>query len=314
MSVFTVVNREQLGDWLESYPLTLLSFQGIAAGITNTNYFVTTDRGRLVLTLFETLTLDQLPFYLQLMHHLAARGIACPAPLADLQQRFASMLADRPACLVSCLEGEVIPEANPAQCFSVGQMLARLHVAAQDFPLSMINPRGPDWWEAVAPELYRYLSSADADLLEAEIAWQRVGRPADLPGGVIHADLFRDNVLMDGDQVAGFIDFYYACNDSWLYDLAIAANDWARDSRHCLEPSLAVALLAGYQSVRPLQVAEVQTWPLMLRAAALRFWVSRLLDLYQPMPGVMTYTKDPAVFRQLLLTHQSGPHDGWPLA
>lgn len=305
MSVYTTVSRDNLQQWLQGYALgQLIDFQGIAAGITNTNYFVTTTHGRYVLTLFETLRLDELPYYLSLMSHLARHGVACPAPIADHSDRFASLLAGKPACLVSCLTGADVSHPTAAQCRAVGEMLAQMHKAGATFPRKMHNPRGPHWWSLTAQQLYAQLPTDIAETLAEEIHFQDGHRFDHLPSGVIHADLFRDNVLLDGDNISGFIDFYYACNDILLYDIAIAVNDWARRDDGELDDELARAFLAGYQSERPLSQAERDCWPVMLRAAALRFWVSRLQDLYQPISGELTYTKDPAAFYQLLLAHR----------
>jgi len=305
MSVFTVVDHDSLASWLKRYNLKLESFEGIAAGVTNTNYFVTTSHGRFVLTLFETLKLEELPFYLHLMSHLAQHGVACPAPLQDIQDTMASMLAGRPACLVSCLKGADTDTPNVAQCRAVGDMLATLHQAGTTFPHKMDNPRGPHWWSLTAQALYPLLPENVARRLREEIHFQEQHRFSHLPRGVIHGDLFRDNVLMDGDRIAGFIDFYYACNDVLLYDVAIAVNDWARLPNGTIDAARARAFLEGYQAVRALNQEEIQSWPLMLRAAALRFWVSRLLDKYRPMPGAMTYTKDPDEFHRLLDAHST---------
>jgi homoserine kinase type II len=304
MSVFTVVSDAALSAWLKRYNLQLVSFEGIAAGVTNTNYFVTTTHGRFVLTLFETLRLDELPFYLQLMSHLARHGVACPAPLSNLDDHLASMLAERPACLVTSLDGVDITQPSAAQCCAVGDMLATMHVAGTSFTLKMDNPRGPHWWSRVALQLYPFMSDDDARGLKQEIHFQEQHRFSHLPRGVIHADLFKDNVLMKGDTIAGFIDFYYACNDILIYDVAIAVNDWARNTQGEIDPELARAFLQGYQAIRPFNAQEKLAWPIMLRAAALRFWVSRLLDLHQPMPGALTYTKDPTVFGKLLEAHR----------
>ncbi|MEJ8673340.1 homoserine kinase [Chromobacterium amazonense] len=305
MSVYTTVSRDSLQQWLQGYALgQLIDFQGIAAGITNTNYFVTTTHGRYVLTLFETLRLDELPYYLSLMSHLARHGVACPAPIADHSDRFASLLAGKPACLVSCLTGADVSHPTAAQCRAVGEMLAQMHKAGATFPRKMHNPRGPHWWSLTAQQLYPQLPADIAETLAEEIRFQDGHRFDHLPSGVIHADLFRDNVLLDGDSISGFIDFYYACNDILLYDIAIAVNDWSRRDDGLLDDELARAFLAGYQSERPLSQAERDCWPVMLRAAALRFWVSRLQDLYQPISGELTYTKDPEAFRKLLLAHR----------
>jgi homoserine kinase type II len=305
MSVFTVVGDDELRHWLLQYDLQLISFEGIAAGVTNTNYFVDTTHGRFVLTLFETLKLDELPFYLHLMSHLARHGVACPAPLQDRQDRFASLLAGRPACLVSCLHGADVEAPSVAQCRAVGDMQATMHKVSSSFTLRMDNPRGPRWWAATAAGLYRFMPAAEAELLREEVHFQSQYRFSHLPVGVVHADLFKDNVLLDGDAITGFIDFYYACNDILLYDVAIAVNDWARQVDGSIDGARARAFLDGYRAVRPLSAAEAEAWPVMLRAGALRFWVSRLLDLYQPMPGALTYTKDPGVFRDLLLAHRT---------
>ncbi|QEL56791.1 homoserine kinase [Chromobacterium paludis] len=306
MSVYTTVSRDSLQQWLQGYALgQLVDFQGIAAGITNTNYFVTTTQGRYVLTLFETLQLEELPYFLSLMSHLDKHGVACPAPIADNADRFASLLAGKPACLVSCLAGRDVNHPNATQCRAVGKMLAQLHKAGATFPQKMRNPRGPRWWSRTAQLLYPQLPSDSAEALREEIQFQDSHRFDHLPSGVIHADLFRDNVLLDGNNISGFIDFYYACNDILLYDVAIAVNDWARREDGELDDELARAFLNGYQSERPLTEAERACWPVMLRGAALRFWVSRLQDLYQPVSGELTYTKDPEAFRRLLAAHRN---------
>ena len=305
MSVYTTVSDDMMQGWLSRYALgQLVELKGIAAGVTNTNYFVTTTHGRYVLTIFETLKLEELPYYLTLMSHLARHGVACPAPLADHTDQFASLLAGKPACLVSCLSGADINQPSAIQCRAVGEMLAQMHVASATFPRKMKNPRGPRWWSETATAMYPYMDAADAASLREEVQFQDSHRFDHLPSGVIHADLFKDNVLMDGDKIAGFIDFYYACNDILLYDVAIAFNDWTRLEDGSICPERATALLAGYQSVRPLTAEEIRAWPVMLRAAALRFWTSRLLDLYQPMAGELTYTKDPKVFQRLVEAHR----------
>lgn len=306
MSVYTTVSEAELAAWLSRYALgELVSLRGIAAGITNTNYFVTTTHGRYVLTLFEVLRLEDLPFYLGLMSHLARHGVACPAPVADHNDAFASLLAGKPACLVTCLDGQDVSTPSAAQCRAVGEMLALMHRAGDTYSERMPNPRGPAWWSRTASGLYPFLNEDEAALLRDEVAYQEAHRFDALPSGVIHADLFRDNVLMQGETIAGFIDFYYACNDLLAYDVAIALNDWARRDDGSIDAELARALIAGYQSVRPFIEAERDTWPVMLRAAALRFWVSRLLDFHQPQAGELTYTKDPGVFRHLLEAHRT---------
>lgn len=304
MSVFTTITAAELSVWLKGYSLgELVELRGIAAGITNTNYAVTTSQGRYVLTLFETLQARELPYYVNLMAHLAHHGIACASPIANLRDEYIDRLAGKPTIIVGWLEGEPVDLPSPAQCRALGAMLAQMHRAGDTYPGRMANPRGPAWWNAAAPQLYGYLDAADADQLRAEVALQAHHRFTHLPCGVVHADLFRDNVLMHGEQIGGFIDFYYACNDVLIYDLAITLNDWCSLPEGEIDAARAGALLAGYQSVRPFRADERDAWPLMLRAAALRFWVSRLWDWHRPQSGELTFRKDPTVFQRLLTAH-----------
>lgn len=305
MSVYTTVSPEALAVWLERYTIGhLLELKGIAAGVTNTNYFVTTTHGRYVLTVFEVLQLEELPYYLNMMSHFARHGVAVAAPVADQNDAFASLLEGKPACLVSCLAGGDVSEPTPNQCAQVAEMLAQMHLAGQTYPAHMDNPRGPKWWSETAASLYSDLPETEVNLLREEIAFQEAHRFDQLPRGVIHADLFRDNVLFDGETISGFIDFYYACNDLFLYDLAIALNDWCALPSGDIDASRATAMLAAYQSVRPLTEMEREVWPVMLRAAGIRFWVSRLLDFYRPQSGEMTFAKDPSQFRRVIEQHR----------
>lgn len=304
MSVFTAVTPEELVPFLRSRSVgDLLELKGISAGITNTNYFVTTAQGRYVLTLFETLRAEELPFYVGLMSHLAQRGVAVAKPIGDEHGVCVDSLSGKPALLAQRLNGSVVEHPSPRQCYEVGGMLARMHLAAADYSEQMINPRGPAWWTSALKELTPLLSPDVAALLRAEVALQQQHRFDDLPAGVIHADLFRDNVLMEDDRVGGFIDFFYACNDALLYDLAIAVNDWCPCADGDIDPARAQAMLTGYQSIRALTKQEVIDWPVMLRAAALRFWVSRLQDYYRPAEGEMVLVKDPDWFQRVIMHH-----------
>ncbi|WP_293936753.1 homoserine kinase [Iodobacter sp.] len=304
MSVFTTVTMEDLGPFLKRYSIgSLLELKGIAAGITNTNYFVTTTHGRYVLTLFETLAADELPFYVNLMAHLAHHGIAVAAPIANLEDQYVDELNGRPTLLVQCVPGTVVDEPSANQCAEVGEMLAQMHLAARSYKQQMPNPRGPMWWNATAPQLFDLMQADEAEQLRAELALQVEHRFDHLPQGVIHADLFRDNVLLNGDRVGGFIDFYYACNDALVYDLAITLNDWCVTESGDIDQARARSLLQGYQAIRPLSLDEIAAWPLVLRAAALRFWVSRLYDFYKPAAGEMTYAKDPGHFQRVISAH-----------
>lgn len=304
MSVFTTVTVEQLEQWLQAYPLgKLLDLQGIASGITNTNYFVTTTDGRFVLTLFEKNTPDELPYFINLMSHLSERGIPCPHPVANLDGICLGELSGKPAVLVSCLRGQDIDDPSVTHCAEVGRVLAEMHIAGQTFPFSMADPRGRAWRRATAEKVAAFLSDESRILLESELVSSNSMVLDDLVKGVIHADLFRDNVLFDDRRVSGLIDFYYACNDALLYDVAIAANDWCSVTDGSLDESRLKMLLEAYHAVRPLTEAERRCWPAMLRVAALRFWLSRLYDLYFPQEGELTHAKDPQHFERILKQH-----------
>jgi homoserine kinase type II len=310
MSVFTTVTPEQFGIWLNNYRIgSLVELEGIAAGIENTNYFVTTTQNRFVLTLFEKLTARELPFYLKLMAHLADRGIPCPRPVADLSGDLLGELNGKPASLVSFLAGKDLKNPATDHCAQAGALLATLHQAGQSYPLQMDNPRGPRWWKAAMPEVIPFLPAQDAELLRQEVRFQSLYRFSDLPRGVVHADLFRDNVLFQNGRISGIIDFYFACNDALLYDVAIAVNDWCMAERGRLDPACSTAFLDAYSGVRRFTAIERGAWPVMLRAAALRFWVSRLHDLHLPRPGELTHAKDPDRFREILRSHVAHERD-----
>ncbi|MEY4599726.1 MAG: homoserine kinase [Pseudomonadota bacterium] len=301
MSVFTTVTPDELRHWLQDYSVgELRDLQGISAGIENTNYFVTTDSGRYVLTLFEKLTPAELPFYLNLMAHLAGRGVPCACPVANRHGAYLGALNGKPAALVSRLEGRDVSEPGIVQCAAVGAVMAQMHIAGQSYPTTMANPRGPQWWTAVLPEILPFLPASEAALLQQEVQQQKAARAPGLPRGAIHADLFRDNVLFAGDAVAGVIDFYFACTDALLYDVAIAVNDWCVNADGALDAPRTRAFLDAYAAVRPYTAAERGAWPMMLRAGALRFWVSRLYDFHLPRAGELTHAKDPGHFRRIL--------------
>jgi len=301
MSVFTTVTPEQLRAWLQRFALgELAELKGIASGITNTNYFVTTTSGRYVLTLFERNGAAELPYFLDLMAHLARHGIPCPQPVADNGGAYLGELNGKPAALVTCLRGASLEDPGIGHCAEVGGFLARMHLAGRSFPAIMENPRGPHWCNVTARVVLPFLDAQGRDLLEQELAFQAQFRGLPLPRGVIHADLFRDNVLFDGEHLGGVIDFYYACNDVLAYDLAIAVNDWCVADDGALDAPRVRAMLAAYHAERPLSDEERAAWPALLRAGALRFWLSRLYDFHFPQPGEMTYAKDPGHFRRVL--------------
>lgn len=304
MSVFTTVTADELASWLARYDIgRLVSFEGIAAGIENTNYFVTTSQGRYVLTLFEKLKLEELPFYLGLMDHLADRGVPSAKPVRDRKGDFLGKLNEKPAALVRFLTGNDLTEPAVEHCARVGTVLADIHRASASYQNRMENPRGPRWWKTVMPDVLPFLGPEDAALLKEEVRFQALYRFEDLPHGPIHADLFRDNVLWEDGSLSGVIDFYFACNDRLLYDVAIAVNDWCIEVGGTLDRARTHALLDAYRRVRPFTAIERGAWPVMLRAAALRFWVSRLYDFYLPRPGELTHAKDPNHFRRILSSH-----------
>jgi homoserine kinase type II len=304
LSVFTPVSEGQLAGWLRNYSVGApVAVEPIASGIENTNYFVTTGQGRYVLTLFERLPAAELPFYLELMVHLARHGIPCPAPIADLDDRYFSLLNGKPAALVTRLEGKEVERPGVAHCAELGGLLARMHLAVRSFTGYLENPRGPRWWRRAAAEVRPFLDAERAALLEAELAFQSRQRFPDLPRGAVHADLFRDNAFFSAGRMSGVFDFYFAGVDCFAYDLAVCANDWCLvdpqgDRR--LDEARTRALLDAYGAVRPLQAAERAAWPVMLRAAALRFWLSRLHDKHLPRAGELVKVHDPEHFREIL--------------
>ncbi|MEI7842072.1 MAG: homoserine kinase [Gallionellaceae bacterium] len=312
MAVFTRVTEAEITAWLNNYSLgTLLELQGIASGIENTNYFVTTSNGRFVLTLFEKLTASELPFYLNLMAHLARHGIPCPAPVADKNNQFLGSLNGKPACIVSRLSGKSVTEPTPAQCAAVGAMLGQMHNAGQSFTEVMPNARGTEWRSEAAQQITQFLSTRDKLLLECEVAFHLEHALDSLPRGVVHADLFRDNVLLDSERVGGLIDFYFACNDCLLYDVAITVNDWCMNGDGTLDTERTKTFLQAYNSARPFTEEETKEWPTALRLGALRFWISRLFDLHLPRDGEMVNPHNPDQFKHILQNHIIGKNTTW---
>lgn len=301
MSVFTTLTSEDVSDWLSNYTLgTLQSLNGIAAGITNTNYFVVTEQGKFVLTIFEKNDFDELPYFVNLMTHLAQHGIPCPAPISDQLGVALNRLKGKPALLVSCLQGRDIQAPNTVQCIAVANTLANMHIAGMSFHQQSHNQRGQGWRTMTAQQVMPKLNQAQQTLLKQELDFQHGLDLTALPHGVIHGDLFRDNVLFDGDSLGGFIDFYYACHDVLAYDVAIAVNEWCIQDDGRLDHAKLDAFLEAYQSVRPFESAEQHNWHALLRRAALRFWLSRLYDYHFPIAGELTHAKDPQHFERIL--------------
>lgn len=309
MSVYTLVTPEQLKQFLAAYDLgELEQFVGISNGIENTNYFVNTSAGEYVLTLFEMLRDDELPYFLELMAFLAEHEIPSAHPVPDREGIYLQRLNGKPAALVRRLIGASVDLPTAVQCRAIGEQIGRMHLACDKFGMHRDPDRGPKWWVATAAEVMPKLSRADQDILRAELDYQAAVDMRNLPFGVIHADLFRDNALFVGDRLTGIIDFYYACNFYFIYDLAITINDWCNSGDAVHDCENAIQLLEGYQRFRVVQEEEIATWPAMLRGAALRFWLSRLKDKHFPRPGEITHIKDPNVFRDIL-TRRSGVDD-----
>ncbi|MGB9991477.1 homoserine kinase [Pseudoduganella rhizocola] len=306
MAVFTSVTLEDVDQWIKQFPLgRALALKGIASGIENTNYFLTTEHGEYVLTIFENLNFEQLPFYLELMRHLAARGVLVPAPVPNAQGQLCVALHGKPAAIVSKLEGSSQMEPQPVHCAAVGAMLAKMHLAGRDFPLHQPNLRGLGWWHHAAPAVMPHLSPAEADLLRAEMHFQDAWAGSDtykrLQQGPVHADLFRNNVMFDGERLTGFFDFYFAGCDTWLFDVAVTVNDWCIDlATGKLDEARVRAMLDAYHAVRPFTEDEKHTWQCALRAGALRFWLSRLYDLHKPREAELLTPHDPTHFERIL--------------
>ena len=312
MSVYTLVSPQELEAWLARYPVgTPTDFTPIAAGIENTNYFVTTAKGRYVLTLYERLPAEELPFYLNLMAHLARAGVECPAPVADRTGAYFSVLNGKPAGLVTRVDGAPVATPDAAHCAAVGAALGRLHVASATYRTRLSNRRGPSWWRQAARAVRPFLDADQSGILAAELKFQTGFGKVKLPRGAIHGDLFCDNVLFVGNTVSGIIDFGFAATDFLAYDLAITVNDWCIENdgpgRGALIPEHVAALVLAYHRERPLTEDERAQWPALLRAAALRFWLSRLYDLHLPRPGELVHAHDPAHFERILRARVAHP-------
>jgi homoserine kinase type II len=310
MAVFTPLSPDDTARFLAHYALgELQALEPISAGIENTNYFVTTSKGRWVLTVFERLSFAQLPFYLELMRHLSRRGLPVPMPQENNAGSLLSELRGKPAAIVTRMPGRWVPAPTVEHCTKLGELLARMHLGAQDFPRFQPNLRGIGWWKSTLPKLDQHIPDHLFTLLAEEVIHQdsffRSPGFEQLPAGPVHADLFRDNVLWEGEgaaaRIGGVIDFYFAGCTLWLYDLAVAVNDWCVDlDSGAFDRPRATALLRAYHAVRPLREDEHAAWQTVLRAAALRFWMSRLYDYYLPRPATMLTPHDPTRFERML--------------
>jgi homoserine kinase type II len=306
MAVFTSVSLNDLNNWMTQFQLGKpLALKGISSGIENSNFFLTTETGEYVLTIFEKLTFEQLPFYLELMRHLADRGVLVPAPAANRNGEILHTLHGKPCAIVTRLEGRSQLEPRPVHCAAVGAMLAKMHLAGQGFPLQQSNLRGLDWWRETTPVVLPYLPEEAQQLLRAEIRTQNAFAESatyhQLPRGPVHADLFRDNALFVAERLTGFFDFYFAGCDAWIFDVAVTVNDWCINlDTGALDEAHVRAMLDAYHAVRRFMRGEKAAWQTMLRAAALRFWLSRLYDYYLPREAEMLTPHDPMHFERIL--------------
>jgi len=315
MAVFTALTRAEAASFLTQFSIgELAELQGIASGIENTNFFLTTTQGRYVLTIFERLTFKQLPFYLELMRHLARRGLPVPAPQENRSGALLSEIKGKPAAIVTRLEGKAVVNPTAGHCAMVGTVLAKMHLAGADFPLFQPHLRGIGWWKESVPKLEPHVPDELFHRLADELIYQdsffRSARFERLPAGPIHADLFRDNVLIikdgTGESIGGLIDFYFAGCSIWLFDLAVTMNDWCIDhASGAFDPARAQAMIDAYHAVRPLTDDEHTSWRTVLRAAALRFWISRLDDLHRPRPAELLTPHDPTHFERILARRTS---------
>ncbi len=321
MAVYTEVSFDEAADFLQTLGLgKLQKLKGCAGGIENTNYFADTETaadgvtgtGEYVLTLFERLSFEQLPFYLQLMKHLASRAIPVPNPAPSKNGQILHRLKDKPAAVVNKLRGQSELAPTSAHCASVGAMLARMHLAGQDFDLHQPNLRGLAWWNATLPAVLPHVNAGQRSLLLAELAYQNHVAASSaykaLPTGPVHADLFRDNVMFEGAELTGFFDFYFAGCDAFLFDIGVCLNDWCIDlatGQH--DATRAAAFLAAYQAVRPMTAQERTLLPAMARAGALRFWISRLWDFYLPREAAVLKAHDPVHFERVLRQRVAHP-------
>jgi homoserine kinase type II len=306
MAVYTSINSNDLNDWIEKFNFKdLVNFKGISSGVTNSNYLIQMAHSNYILTIFEHNNIEELPFYIDLMTYLAKENFLCPRPIENKNGQALGLLKEKPALMVSFLDGKEKAIRSPKSCYLVGQYLAKLHLIANNFSQLNKNTRGLDWVSDMYLNLKKYLSLEDQGILELEINYHKEMDKVELPEGIIHGDLFKDNVLFLNDKVSGFIDFYYACNEKFIYDIAIAINDWCIDQDGQINKSMFLEFIKGYRSERKLTDNEQEYLNVALRLAALRFWLSRLEDFYNAKEGEIISIKDPKHFKDILLDRQA---------
>jgi homoserine kinase type II len=310
MAVYTDVAAEDLAAFLAGYDIgELLSYKGIAEGVENSNFLVHTGRGYFILTLYERrVAAKDLPFFLGLMEHLHARGITCPQPVKNRHGEVLGTVAGRPAAIITFLDGMWIRRPTPSHCTALGEALAKLHLAGLDFKQRRANALSVEGWRPLLERCCARADEVQRDLgtfIEKELAYLESAWPKGLPQGVIHADLFPDNVFFLGDRLSGLIDFYFACTDALAYDVAVCLNAWCFETDHAYNVTKGRGLLTAYTAVRPLSARELDVLPLLARGAALRFLLTRLVDWFDVPPGALVRPKDPIEYYRKLRFHQA---------
>jgi homoserine kinase type II len=306
MAVYTSINSSDLNEWFKKFNFeNYIDFKGISSGVTNSNYVIFMPNSNYILTIFEHNHIEELQFYVDLMTYLAKENFLCPRPIENNSGQALGLLKSKPALMVSFLDGKEIAVRNSNNCYLVGQHLARLHLATNNFPQSNKNTRDLSWISDMYLKLKEYLSLEDQKIIELEINYHEKIDKVELPEGIIHGDLFRDNVLFLNDKVSGFIDFYYACNEKFIYDIAIAINDWCIYDDGKINKLLYLEFIKGYQSEKKLTDNENEYFNSALRLAALRFWLSRLEAFHDAKEGEITFIKDPNHFKDILVNRQT---------
>ena len=310
MAVYTQVDNRTLSRFLDGYDVgTATSFKGIAEGVENSNYLLETNKARFILTLYEKRAKpEDLPYFLNLMEHIADKGLPAALPIHDRNDKALQTLMGKPACLISFLSGVSVEYITDTHCAAVGEKLAQMHLATADFQDIRPNDLSLDGWKTLAKNT---ATGADTvkdglnSLISDELAFLSDSWPEDLPTGTIHADLFPDNVLFMDDRISGLIDFYFACHDTLLYDLAICINAWCFDENHTFIPVRAKRMVEMYDTIRPISQRELDALPILCRGAALRFLLTRLYDWLNRVEGAVVRVKDPLEYLHRLTFHQS---------